>query len=87
MGGERAEEIVRKHGLKQISDGEFIASLVSQVLANNPKEVAVYRGGKAGIANFLFGQVMRKAAGKANPSVVRSELERQLAEFKTPEIS
>ena len=44
----------------------------------NPKEVASYKAGKVGIANFLFGQVMKKAAGKANPQVVRAELERQL---------
>jgi len=32
------------------------------------------------IVNWLFGQVMRKAQGKANPQVVRAELERQLKE-------
>jgi aspartyl-tRNA(Asn)/glutamyl-tRNA(Gln) amidotransferase subunit B len=52
---------------------------VREALDENPKEVASYRAGKAAVANFLFGQVMRKAAGKANPQVVRAELERQLS--------
>jgi aspartyl-tRNA(Asn)/glutamyl-tRNA(Gln) amidotransferase subunit B len=77
--GAAADEIVAKRGLQQVSDAAFIAGLVAQSLEENPKEVEAYHGGKAGIANFLFGQVMRKAQGKANPQVVRQELERQLA--------
>jgi aspartyl-tRNA(Asn)/glutamyl-tRNA(Gln) amidotransferase subunit B len=77
--GKLAADIVAARGLKQVSDESFIADLVRQALAENPKEVASYKAGKAGVANYLFGQVMRKAAGKANPQVVRAELEKQLA--------
>jgi aspartyl-tRNA(Asn)/glutamyl-tRNA(Gln) amidotransferase subunit B len=76
--GKSAAEIVEARGLTQVSDESFISDLVRQALSENPKEVASYKAGKAGIANFLFGQVMKKAAGKANPQVVRAELERQL---------
>jgi aspartyl-tRNA(Asn)/glutamyl-tRNA(Gln) amidotransferase subunit B len=69
---------VEERGLSQVSDESLISQLVSQALEENPKEVASYKAGKAGVVNFLFGQVMRKAAGKANPQVVRAELERQL---------
>ncbi len=78
--GKAASEIVRERGLKQVSDESFISELVKQALAENPKEVASYKAGKAGVSNFLFGQVMKKAAGKANPQVVRAELDRQLAQ-------
>ena len=71
-------DIVEARGLTQVSDESFISDLVRQALSENPKEVASYKAGKVGIANFLFGQVMKKAAGKANPQVVRAELERQL---------
>jgi aspartyl-tRNA(Asn)/glutamyl-tRNA(Gln) amidotransferase subunit B len=71
-------DIVEARGLTQVSDESFISNLVRQALSENPKEVASYKAGKVGIANFLFGQVMKKAAGKANPQVVRAELERQL---------
>ncbi len=71
-------QIVQERGLSQVSDESLISQLVSQALQENPKEVASYKSGKTGVANFLFGQVMKKAAGKANPQVVRAELERQL---------
>jgi aspartyl-tRNA(Asn)/glutamyl-tRNA(Gln) amidotransferase subunit B len=77
--GKAAAEIIAARGLRQVSDESFISELVKQALAENPKEVASYKAGKAGVANFLFGQVMKKAAGKANPQVVRAELDRQLA--------
>jgi aspartyl-tRNA(Asn)/glutamyl-tRNA(Gln) amidotransferase subunit B len=76
--GTGAAEIVETRGLKQVSDEIFISDLVRQVLDESPNEVTSYRAGKAGIANFLFGQVMKKAGGKANPAVVRAELEKQL---------
>jgi aspartyl-tRNA(Asn)/glutamyl-tRNA(Gln) amidotransferase subunit B len=76
--GKSAAEIVASRGLKQVSDEGFIAELVGQVLAENPDQVASFKAGKETVVNWLFGQVMRKAAGKANPQVVRAELERQL---------
>ncbi len=77
--GRGAAEIVESQGLKQVSDESLIREMVSQALAENPKEVESYRAGKLGVANFLFGAAMKKAAGKANPQVVRAELEKQLA--------
>ncbi len=71
-------DIVAARGLTQVSDPSLISRLVSETLAENPKELASYRAGKTGVSNFLFGQVMKKAAGKANPQVVRDELEKQL---------
>ncbi len=76
--GKSAAEIVEARGLKQVSDESLISNLVKETLAENPKEVQSYKAGKAGVVNFLFGQVMKKAAGKANPQVVRAELEKQL---------
>ena len=58
----------------QVSDQSLISRLVAETLAENPKEVASYKAGKTAVSNFLFGQVMKKAAGKANPQVVRAEL-------------
>ena len=79
--GKSAAEIVEARGLKQVSDESLISSLVEQVLDENPDAVASFKAGKETIVNWLFGQVMRKAAGKANPQVVRAELERQLKEI------
>jgi aspartyl-tRNA(Asn)/glutamyl-tRNA(Gln) amidotransferase subunit B len=76
--GKEAMEIIDARGLKQVSDEALISNLVKETLAENPKEVQSYQAGKTGVANFLFGQVMKKAAGKANPQVVRAELDKQL---------
>ena len=78
--GKSAGEIVEARGLKQVSDEGFISGLVKQVLNENPDAVASFKAGKETIVNWLFGQVMRKAQGKANPGVVRTELTRQLSE-------
>lgn len=76
--GRRAGEIVAAKGLQQVSDVDFISKLVSETVAENPQGVESYKGGKTGVINFLFGQAMKKAGGRANPAVVKAELERQL---------
>ena len=76
--GKSAMEIVEARGLKQVSDEALISGLVKQTLNENPDAVDSFKAGKETIVNWLFGQVMRKAQGKANPQVVRAELERQL---------
>jgi aspartyl-tRNA(Asn)/glutamyl-tRNA(Gln) amidotransferase subunit B len=78
--GRDAASIVESRGLTQVSDLPQISALVAEALQENPNEVASYKAGKTTVANFLFGQVMKKAFGKANPHVVRSELERQLSQ-------
>lgn len=76
--GKPAAAIVAEKGLTQVSDADLLSKLVAETLNENPGEVASYRAGKAAVANWLFGQVMRKAGGRANPQMVRAELERQL---------
>jgi aspartyl-tRNA(Asn)/glutamyl-tRNA(Gln) amidotransferase subunit B len=80
--GQGAAEIIAARGLEQVSDHGLIAGLVAQVLAENPQEVASYLNGKESLAQWFFGQVMRVAQGKANPQVLRSELDKQLAGMK-----
>jgi len=76
--GGSAGDIIMSGGLHQNSDRDMIASLVANTLQENPGEVESYRSGKENVANWFFGQVMRMAGGKANPTVVREELARQL---------
>jgi aspartyl-tRNA(Asn)/glutamyl-tRNA(Gln) amidotransferase subunit B len=65
--GRSADAIVAAEGLTQISDDSAIAALVADVLARNADAVAQYRAGKTATFGFLVGQVMKAAAGKANP--------------------
>jgi aspartyl-tRNA(Asn)/glutamyl-tRNA(Gln) amidotransferase subunit B len=73
-----AEAIVAADGLSQIDDESQIAGLVADVLARHGDAVAQYRGGKATTFGFLVGQVMKAAAGKANPRRVNELLKRAL---------
>jgi len=76
--GQSAAELSAAQGLRPISDAQVIAGLVAQVLAAHPQQVAAYRAGKVTLANWFFGQVMQAAGGRAEPALVRGELERQL---------
>ncbi|TLN14010.1 hypothetical protein FDZ74_09605 [bacterium] len=69
-----------QRGLTQISDGTEITRLVAEVIAANPGELEKYLAGKQSVANWFFGQVMRLAGKRANPAMLRAELERQLAQ-------
>lgn len=80
--GEPAAVIASRRGLRQISDSRAISELVASVLAENPDQVAAYLAGKETLSRWLFGQVMRLAKGQANPAVIQSELDRQLADLK-----
>ncbi len=77
--GESADAIVRAEGLTQIDDEGQIRALILDVLAKNDDAVAQYRAGKAATFGFLVGQVMKAAAGKANPKRV-NDLLRQMLE-------
>ncbi len=76
--GKSAELIVKGEGLQQVSDSGQINDMVETVLNNNHHEVQAYLNGKDTIVNWLFGQVMQEAKGKANPQIVNKILREQL---------
>ncbi|MCL5429497.1 MAG: Asp-tRNA(Asn)/Glu-tRNA(Gln) amidotransferase subunit GatB [Chloroflexi bacterium] len=82
--GGKPAQIVKKHGLKQVSDAKLLRNWVAKALDGNPEQVADYAAGNQPVFNWLFGQVMQTSKGKANPNRLRAELERQLAE-RSPE--
>jgi aspartyl-tRNA(Asn)/glutamyl-tRNA(Gln) amidotransferase subunit B len=81
-GGKSAEEIIAARGLLQVFDADWTADLVRGVLTAHPEEVRRYLSGNEALLNWLFGQVMAAAGGKANPQVARAELLRQLGKVK-----
>jgi aspartyl-tRNA(Asn)/glutamyl-tRNA(Gln) amidotransferase subunit B len=62
-----------------VTDTAELEPIVERVLAENPDQVAAYRGGKEGLLGFFVGQVMKETQGKANPRVV-SDLVRERLE-------
>ncbi len=73
-----ADAVIDKRGLKQITDTGAIAEIVDEVIANNPSQVADYRGGKEKLFGYFVGQVMKATQGKANPAEVNRLLKDKL---------
>ena len=76
--GDEGFSAERYLGDGQITDASELESLVDQVLAENPEQVADYRGGKEGLLGFFVGQVMRQTEGRANPKLVNELLRAKL---------
>ena len=70
VGDSSVDDIISEKGFKQISDTEEIESYVSQVIEENPQQVADFKAGKEKALNSLVGQVMRLTKGTANPTQV-----------------
>ncbi|MCB1531421.1 MAG: Asp-tRNA(Asn)/Glu-tRNA(Gln) amidotransferase subunit GatB [Alphaproteobacteria bacterium] len=76
--GKDAAVIVEEKGLKQVTDTGAIEAIIDEVIAENPDNVAAYRGGKDKLFGFFVGQVMKKSQGKANPAAVNEILKEKL---------
>ncbi len=76
--GKAPAAIVEEKGLKQVTDTGFIETVINEVIAENPDNVAAYRGGKDKLFGFFVGQVMKKTQGKANPGAVNDLLKKKL---------
>jgi len=71
-------QIVKEKGLEQVSDAGALEAIISQVIADNPKEVDRYRGGEIKLKGFFVGQVMKAMGGKADPKATGEILGRVL---------
>mgnify|MGYP001362040538 FL=1 len=78
VGDSSVDDIISEKGFKQISDTEEIESYVSQVIEENPQQVADFKAGKEKALNSLVGQVMRLTKGTANPTQVNEMLKTKL---------
>ena len=76
--GKSAARIVEEQGLVQVSDTGEIDSLIDNVIAANPDQVAGYRSGKEALIGFFVGQVIKASKGKANPKIVNERLRAKL---------
>ncbi len=61
-----------------VADTAELEPLVERVLADNPGQVAAYKGGKEGLLGFFVGQVMKETEGKADPKIVNELLRKKL---------
>ena len=76
--GEKANDIIKKEGLQQISNTSELNKTVDNVIKNNYKSVEEYQSGKEKLFGFFVGQVMKETGGKANPKIVNELLREKL---------
>jgi aspartyl-tRNA(Asn)/glutamyl-tRNA(Gln) amidotransferase subunit B len=76
--GKSAAAIIEERGLVQVSDTGEIDSIIEQVIAASPQQLAQYRAGKEALFGFFVGQVLKASKGKANPKVVNERLKEKL---------
>ena len=76
--GKGADAIIEEQGLVQVSDTGEIDSLIDEVIAANPEQLANYRSGKEALLGFFVGQVIKASKGKANPKIVNDRLRAKL---------
>jgi aspartyl-tRNA(Asn)/glutamyl-tRNA(Gln) amidotransferase subunit B len=76
--GQTASAIMEREGLKQISDSGALEKIIADVIANYPKQVEQYKGGKTTVINFLVGQAMKATRGQANVALVTDLFKRNL---------
>ena len=76
--GSAPKALVEAEGLGLVSDDSAIRAICQDVIAESPKEVESYRGGKTTLMGWFVGQVMKKMRGKADPSLARKILEELL---------
>jgi aspartyl-tRNA(Asn)/glutamyl-tRNA(Gln) amidotransferase subunit B len=77
--GKDPAAIVKDKGLAQISDTAVIEKFCAEAIAENPKAIEEYRGGKERALGSLVGAVMKKSRGQANPQLVNQILKEKLS--------
>lgn len=70
--------VAKQLNLIQVSDDNFIADVVAQVIKENPKPVEDIKNGELKAIGFLTGQAMKISKGQANPALVTAEIKKQL---------
>lgn len=78
--GQSASQVIKEKGLGQISDASALNELIAKVIADNPSQVADYRGGNDKMFNYFIGQIMKQTKGQANPVQTKQLLEELLNE-------
>ena len=73
-----ADQIIAARGLKQVSDSSALEAMVTEVIANNPDQVAQYiaadEAKRKKLSGFFVGQIMKASKGQANPQMINQLL-------------
>lgn len=70
-------KLAEKLNLLQSDDDNFLETIITQILEQNPDKVKAYQKGKKGLIGFFMGELMKQSKGKANPK----EAKKMLAQY------
>jgi aspartyl-tRNA(Asn)/glutamyl-tRNA(Gln) amidotransferase subunit B len=79
LSGGDAASLVAERGLGQVSDAAELAAIVDRVIAESPRPVADFRGGKEQALQSLVGQVMKATRGRADARLVNQLFRERLS--------
>ncbi len=71
-------EYVKSQGLDKKFDSSAIDSVIDKVIAENPKAVEDFKGGKVKALQALFGACMKELRGAGDPAVIKELLEKKM---------
>jgi aspartyl-tRNA(Asn)/glutamyl-tRNA(Gln) amidotransferase subunit B len=83
--GKDAKALMVELSLGQISDERKIRESIQSIIKSNPEQLKAYLAGKEELLNWFFGQAMSQLQGKANPKLLREELNSAFAILKAGE--
>lgn len=72
------KKAAEEKGMIQKNDPEMLKIIVSEVIAENPTQVADYKSGKEAMFMFFVGQCMKKSKGAGNPGLFQELLKEAL---------
>ena len=76
------KKVVEDEGMMQITDEGAIASIIDEVISENPNQVDQYDPQNPKLLDYFVGQVMKKTRGKANPASARTMMKEKLDSLK-----
>jgi aspartyl-tRNA(Asn)/glutamyl-tRNA(Gln) amidotransferase subunit B len=77
--GKSPETVVQEQNLGQVSNEGELLTIVRQIIADNPGQVADFKGGKTKLMSYFVGQLMQKTKGQANPALANKLFSQELA--------
>ena len=62
----------------QITDETALQKIITNILNNNQTQIEQYKNGKTNLFDYFVGQVMKETRGKANPTLTKEILQKEL---------
>lgn len=77
--GGSAQAIMKERGLEQVGSSEELETMIKEIIASSPEQVADYKSGKHKLFGYFVGVAMQKSGGKGNPKIIQELLKKYLS--------